>query len=149
MSQEYRHTQLGTVTLVAAGLGVAVLVAGACVSIPRWLAVPPIGLVVAIGLVFGTLTIEVAGGVLRATFGLGVPAKRVPVAEIASAEAVRNRWWYGWGIRWTLRGWLYNVAGLGAVEIVLRNGRRFRLGTDEPEALRDAIGAAGRAAAAS
>ena len=36
-------------------------------------------------------------------------------------------------------GWLYNVSGLDAVAIRLRDERKFALGTDDPEALVDAI----------
>ena len=35
--------------------------------------------------------------------------------------------------------WLWNVSGLQAVELVLNNGKRFRIGTDEPENLVNAI----------
>jgi hypothetical protein len=41
----------------------------------------------------------------------------------------------GWGIRITTRGMLYNVSGRDAVEIRLDDGRRFRLGTDDPNGL--------------
>jgi hypothetical protein len=34
---------------------------------------------------------------------------------------------------------LYNVSGTDAVEIELRSGRRFRIGTDEPKVLAQAI----------
>jgi hypothetical protein len=34
---------------------------------------------------------------------------------------------------------LWNVSGLDAIEFDLRSGRRFRLGTDEPEALARAL----------
>ena len=36
-------------------------------------------------------------------------------------------------------GWLFNVSGVQAVEICLRSGRKYRMGTDEPERLADAI----------
>ena len=45
----------------------------------------------------------------------------------------------GWGIRLIPNGWLWNVSGLGAVELSLVNGQRFRIGTDEPEQLATAI----------
>jgi hypothetical protein len=35
--------------------------------------------------------------------------------------------------------WVWNVSGLDAVELTLRSGRRFRIGTDEPEELAKAI----------
>jgi hypothetical protein len=52
---------------------------------------------------------------------------------------VRNPWYYGWGIRITPDGLLYNVSGTRAVEITLTDGSKLRLGTDEPEALCQAI----------
>jgi len=59
--------------------------------------------------------------------------------EIEDATPVRNHWFYGWGIRLTPHGWLYNVSGLGAVEIVLSSGKHYRIGTDRPEELAQAI----------
>ncbi|MDY7014940.1 MAG: hypothetical protein SVX43_15355 [Cyanobacteriota bacterium] len=55
------------------------------------------------------------------------------------AVAVKNPWYYGWGIRLTPRGWLFNVSGLDAVEISLNSGRHFRIGTDRPRELERAI----------
>ena len=59
--------------------------------------------------------------------------------EITSARAVTTHWIYGWGVRWIPRGWLWNVSGLDGVELALVSGRRFRIGTDEPEQLAAAI----------
>jgi hypothetical protein len=50
--------------------------------------------------------------------------------------------WYGWSIRLTPHGWLYSVSGLAAVELTLQDGKRLRIGTDEPERLCQAIGQA-------
>ena len=72
-------------------------------------------------------------------FGMGLIRKSVPIAEIEEVKVVRNSWLYGWGIRWTPRGWLYNVSGMEGVEIRLRNGKQFRLGSDEPHELTRAI----------
>ena len=52
---------------------------------------------------------------------------------------MRNPWYVGWGIRLGPGYWLWNVSGLSAVELVLADDRRFRVGTDEPEALSRAI----------
>ena len=70
---------------------------------------------------------------------MGLICKKVPLAEIAECEPIRIRWWYGWGIHLTPYGWLYNVSGLDAVAITLRDGRKFALGTDDPEGLVAAI----------
>ncbi len=89
---------------------------------------------------FYKLTITINEETLSASFGIGMIRKRVSVAEIAACEPIRIRWWYGWGIHLTLYGWLYNVSGLDAVAITLRNGRKFALGTDDPQGLAAAIG---------
>jgi hypothetical protein len=95
----------------------------------------PVGCLV----LFYKLKITIERETLCASFGLGIIRKRVPMAEIAGCELIRIRWWYGWGIHLTPYGWLYNVSGLDAVAITLRNGRKFALGTDDPHGLLDAI----------
>jgi hypothetical protein len=53
---------------------------------------------------------------------------------------VKNAWWYGFGIRVIPGGGrLWNVSGLHAVELLLKDGRRLRIGTDQPAALSLAI----------
>ena len=84
---------------------------------------------------FRSMTIEISDSELTWYFGSGFPLKRVPLSEVVSAEPVRTTIWDGWGIHYTPRGWLYNVSGRGAVVITLRKGKRFCLGTDEPEVL--------------
>lgn len=138
VTTSYRHTQVGYVTLVtAAATALWILALAPRQSRPAlWGGAAALLLV---GWLFSSLTIEVAGGELRSHFGPGFWRKRVPLADIESAAVVPSRWWEGWGIRVTPRGMLYNVSGTGAVEVRLRSGGRFRLGTDEPESLRRAI----------
>jgi len=88
-----------------------------------------------VAFLFRSMTIEISDAELKWYFGSGFPLKRVPIGEVASAEAVRTSFWNGWGVHYTPRGWLYNVSGFGAVCVTLRNGKRFCLGSDEPEAL--------------
>jgi hypothetical protein len=88
---------------------------------------------------FYKLTIRIDDETLCASFGVGIIRKRVPIAEIAGCEPIRIRWWYGWGIHLTPYGWLYNVAGWNAVALTLRNGRKFALGTYDPQGLAAAI----------
>jgi len=91
---------------------------------------------------FYKLTITINEETLCASFGIGMIRKRVSVAEIAACGPIRIRWWYGWGIHLTPYGWLYNVSGLDAVAITLRNGRKFALGSDDPHGLAEALRAA-------
>jgi hypothetical protein len=135
----YRHTQFGSAIVLSCGvIGLTTLLAAAF-SAHRtpfpWVGVA----VLLLGALFSALTITVEDGLLRASFGPGLIQKKVNLAEIASVRPIPVRWWYGWGIRLTPHGWLYNVSGWKAVEITLRDGRRFCLGTDEPEDLRKAI----------
>ena len=88
---------------------------------------------------FYKLTIKIDDEILCASFGVGLVRKKVALAEIAACEPIRIRWSYGWGIHLTPYGWLYNVAGLDAVAITLRDGRKFALGTDDPDELVAAI----------
>ena len=88
---------------------------------------------------FTKLTIKIDSETLQACFAMGLMCKKVPLGEITTCEPIRIHWWYGWGIHLTPYGWLYNVSGLDAVAITLRDGRKFALGTDDPQALVDAI----------
>jgi len=90
-------------------------------------------------IVFSSLTIRVGEDRLAWHFGRGVAAKSIPLAAIARAEPTTTGLLEGWGMHLTTRGWLYNVAGRQAVLITLRDGRRFLLGSDETEALTQAI----------
>lgn len=135
----YEHTQFGWLTTALLGGGALI---GLAVAIGLSAPAPvfPVPLLLALAaLVFGRLTVRVGRDHLECAFGLGLVRRRIAFRDIAAAEKVRNAWWYGWGIRLTPHGWLWNVAGLDAVELSLRNGRRFRLGTDEPARLLAAL----------
>jgi hypothetical protein len=90
---------------------------------------------------FSTLTITIDEKSLRVRFGYGIFAKKFSLGEIASAKSVKNHWYYGWGLK--LWFWpymiIYNVSGFDAVEIILKNGSIYRLGTDTPQELERAI----------
>ncbi len=137
----YQHTQIGKIIWLAlliafAGSIIAVAFAGAAAVLTLTVA----GLLILlIGWIFGSLTVEVAGGDLSWWFGPGFWKKRVAADQIETCETVRNKWWWGWGIRYYGKGWLYNVSGLDAVEIKLADGKFIRIGSDEPEALGEAV----------
>jgi hypothetical protein len=135
----YHHTQSATVTRIAAWATVVVAVSTVAWVGPRlilWLVV-----VIALlgALTFGSMTIEVDHERLRFWFGPGWIGRSIALRDIQSWTAVTNPWWYGWGIHLTPHGWLYNVGGRGAVQLELRDGRRLRVGTDEPVRLHEAI----------
>lgn len=97
-----------------------------------------------VGTIFGSLTTSVDHEAVECRFGLtGWPTERIRLHDIRAARAVRTSPLHGWGMRYTLHGRLWNVWGLDAVELQLTDGRRFRIGTDEPEALLRALERAG------
>jgi len=135
----YKHTQPGIAILWAMGAAALItLVAYLFPPHPTGALLVLIPLAIATAL-FCSLTIQINGESLKWSFGPGVISKQVALKEIAEAEPIQNSWMNGWGIHYTRGGWLYNVSGMDAVQITLKSGKRFRLGTDEPEALTAAI----------
>jgi hypothetical protein len=135
----YEHTQVSylphwtmlpilTIVLFAVAFGGATVlvwvIVGAYAVITAWLVTT-----------FGALTVIVEERQLRLYFGRGWPRKAIPLDQVTSAQPVRNKWWYGIGIRWIPGGWLWNVWGLDAVELRLASGKVFRIGTDDVEGL--------------
>jgi hypothetical protein len=137
--QGYRHTQVGWVILGA--LAATVLLFGGILAAARLTTggLVAAALLIATGLLFGWLRVEVDDDELRARFGIGLIGKTIALSEVRSFSSVKNQWYWGWGIRLYPGGWLYNVSGTDAVEVILRDGKRYRIGTDEPAALADAL----------
>jgi hypothetical protein len=144
--EHYRHTQVGTVTIVSVGGGVLLLL-GLSYLLPHQAKLPLLlgaGVLVVCLFLFPSLTVVVDDRELVFWFGAGLVRKRFYLSDVKSCEPVRNALAHGWGIHLTPHGWLYNVSGLFAVEVGLSSGSKFRLGTDEPEGLCRAISAAAR-----
>ena len=140
----YTHTQtgflmrrlLGAIAIITGGSGIIIALKSTLRSIPL-LASSVIILICT--LLFDSLTVRVSQQFIQIYFGIGIIRKQFTIVNIQSATIIRNKWYYGWGLRLTPHGWLYNVAGLDAVEIRLHNGKQYRIGTDEPKKLHNAI----------
>jgi hypothetical protein len=134
----YRHTQVSRATV--AGIGFALLAAvWWSVRMPDTVPIVTTLLLVCVLVLFSTLTVLVRDGVMDVYFGLGLIRRRIPLRRVREVRVVRTPWYYGWGIRLTPAGWLWNVSGLGAVEVQFDDARRFRVGSDEPERLAEAL----------
>ncbi len=139
MTVSYRHTQIGYFMIGALSAGVVGLSASLALgSGPRVLLVVVAILAVCL-MLFPTLTVVVERDRVRCFFGVGLIRRELRVSDIVAVSVVRNPWSYGWGLRLIPGGWLWNVSGLDAVELRLHDGKLFRIGTDEPNALHDAI----------
>jgi hypothetical protein len=140
----YHHTQRGNLILLAVAIAaVGILLCGIALK-PLLIVLPMLALC---AWLFHSLTIEIAEGELSWRFGAGWIRKRVPLDLIVSVEPVRTNVIEGWGIHLSRFGWLYNVSGLDAVAVKMKNGQHFALGTDEPGALAAHLAAAHHSAA--
>ena len=135
----YIHTQPGTTMRLIIGV-IALIDALVCGAIlasgtpgAGIVTLSATSLLAIILLLFHSLTVSVDKNQVSLRFGIGLIRKSFPTAEIISTEPVRNHWFYGFGIRLTRTGWLYNVSGLDAVQITLQNGKQARIGTDDVE----------------
>jgi len=140
----YSHTQAGTFSRVTfSALFVISVIVMSFLGMKSTEAIWIFGLMAVamfIGLLlFHSLTVEISRGYLKVRFGIGLIRRSFLLKDIGSAEKIRTRWWHGWGIKLTPNGWLFSVSGFDAVQVVLNNGRRYCIGTDEPEKLHRAI----------
>jgi hypothetical protein len=145
----YRHTQRSGTTLLGLGLGLVTQLGSLVRAVRRrkrhaWLKALPIVVFTPLMYTFSALTVEIAYGVLTVQFRAGLLQRTIALAAIREVEQVEVPWYYGWGLRWTPRGWLYNVKGRDAVALGLANGRTVLIGTDEPAELVRVIEAARR-----
>ena len=136
---EYKHTQIGyslinSYTFVFLVIGVINIVTG----------FSPLALFALIFILltistFAALTVTVNKKVISLRFGVGIIRKQFQLADVERYQAVKNPWYYLLGIRYTPRGWLFGVSGNSAVELEMKNGKYYRIGTDEPEKLMKAL----------
>ena len=134
----YKHTQIGWLMLVLLGIGI-LLTGYFGILYSNWIALSVFGVLVICMILFPRLTVTGNDNLIEVRFGPGLIRKKFRFEEIESAKPVKNRWWYGWGIKKIPKGWLFNVSGLDAVELLMKNGRIYRIGTDEPQTLNEFI----------
>ena len=133
----YQHTQkvpgklLTAATL--AGFAIGLTPPGILLRIATW------GTLGAVAATFRSLTVEVDDSQVKVQFGEGLIKRSFPLKEISSADKVKTTPLQGWGVRWVVGGWLYNIYGLDAVELHFNDGKRALIGTDDPDNLLAAI----------
>jgi hypothetical protein len=128
----YKHTQIGWAMIVIGGVVIAYAALRGFGTPAMWIALVGVAAIVAL---FSTLTVTADDDAIEARFGPGIVRRRLPWSQIRTARLVRNHWLAGLGIRWIGSGWMFNVSGRDALELELANGRRFRIGTDDPAGL--------------
>ena len=138
----YKHRQFGRfmVTGLGAGLIMMLLIFFRTPPGPaRIITVLVSLLILCCLLLFWSLTVEVKSDHILVYFGFGIIHRKIPLSDIQQVNVVSTPWYYGWGIRPAPHGWMFNVSGLRGVELVFNNNERFRIGSDEPIRLVEAI----------
>ena len=135
----YQHTQngylLNMILLGAMALNVWFMFEYAF----SWVALGVLIFLAVLLVLFSSLTIVIDDEFLRVRFGPGLIEIPLALKNMTACRVVKNPWYYGWGIRRTPHGWLYNISGSDAVEITMEDGRKVRIGTDEPLQLEQAL----------
>ena len=139
MVKRYEHTQVGyfiIVAIVAAMVAIGVIMTNTGVN---WIVTTVLVVLAVIVVLFHSLTVVISGEDLVVQFGPGVIRKRFKLNEIESCQTVRIPWYYGWGIRLTPDGMVFRVSGFHAIQIKLKTGKKYLIGTDVPQELEEAI----------
>ncbi len=89
------------------------------------------------------LVTEIHTGGIRVYFApLGIPSKQFDWSEIDRLYPRTYRpivEYGGWGIRWGQSGAAYNLRGTQGLQLELKNGKRFLIGTQDPDKLIESI----------
>ncbi len=88
---------------------------------------------------FRSMTVTIDESDITLEFGNWLKIKKIPLHEIESSSIERMHPLQGWGIHFVGEGWLYNVYGLDAVKVTLKNGEKIFIGSDEAEELDSSI----------
>ncbi|TKB46815.1 hypothetical protein FCL40_17330 [Ferrimonas sediminicola] len=96
-------------------------------------------LVLLVGGLLISLTIEVHPGFLRWYFGPRVWRRQLSLSEIDQVSVIGRSEDGRWPIHLGRSGWVYQVSGHYAVELRLHCGKIIRLGTDNPYEVVNAI----------
>lgn len=135
----YKHTQIGYFLIVA--LGAALVMIGNLIVVTKF-NLGAILLLVFMALclmIFATLTVEVDNQAITLRFGMGLIRKSFLLQDVRAYRAVKNPWYYAWGIHAIPGGWIFNVSGTEAIELQMKNGRIYRIGTDDVRGLTGAV----------
>lgn len=139
----YEHAQFGWVTVLGLLIvGGGVLISGLSHS-PQEARSALLGtaaVLFILVLLFHSLKTRVSDTEIKVSFGIGLISRYIPLHTIESCKVIKKGFILGWGIRFGLGFTIWNVSGFDSVELKFKDkDRRFRIGTDRPEELCEAI----------
>lgn len=99
-------------------------------------------LLLCILLLFYQLKVSLKKDRIALSYGIGLIRINLKIDKVLMVEEIKTPWYYGFGIRFTPKGILYNIQGTKAINLVYEyNGRmkKAMIGTEEPQKLMEAI----------
>lgn len=128
----YRHTQYSLISVIVFGVLLLVMfMLMLALGFSGWPLIVSILLLFCLA-TFSSLTTEVRDDRLILAFGIGLLRVTLPLRAIDNLRPLEIDPRSGLGINFMYNIWFYNVAGLKAVELDMRDGRVIRVGTDDP-----------------
>jgi hypothetical protein len=93
------------------------------------------------------LVVDVDRDAITVAFHFLWPTRRIPISTVRRAQATKYRAlldYGGYGVRFGLRGWAFNVSGDEGVVVETNDGSSLLIGSQRPEELESAIARAVR-----
>jgi hypothetical protein len=139
MAKLYSHTQVGYVMLTLLTLGTFCTTFWMIYLGFSWIAFFSLVVLDVSLILFSTLTVEISDGILDVKIGPGILHKRFNLTDVRDCFIPSSLLHPTIGERLMPEGWLYNLSGRHAVELKMKNGRYYRIGTDVPSELAEHI----------
>lgn len=129
----YRNTQFAWViwlllAFIASFTTLAIYLTGTNIAFVGFLVILAI-----VAFIFYGLTVEVnpQQQTLSWWFGPSVAKITLKFDDIDYVQPVKNSLRHGLGMRISTDGWVYTVAGFDALEVVMKDGTKYRVGTND------------------
>ena len=97
------------------------------------------GVLVLMAFLFNSMTITVNESHIKWGFAFGWFGQNLALDEIVEFRPVVNSWRHGIGLRISNDGFIYSAHGFKAVELVLKDETKIRLGTNDQDGLITAL----------
>ena len=135
----YDHTQSASLYLLLLAFAIGIFGASIFVAeiVVQTVCLSSGALMLLFAFSFRNLTVSDEGTELLICFGpLPLFKRRLKYSELEKVEQARSTVMDGWGIHMSPSGgWVWNLWGYDCVDVWYRQGRKLRIGTDDPVAL--------------
>jgi len=135
--ETYKHTSIGWIPItaiifaIAGTLFIPYIIMGEIHSVFILVA---FAIIVGHGFCFPILIVTGDKEGLRVSYFPGLISKKFPFQDIKSFSKVKKRYTHhGWAVGGSFGKYLFYLVGLEGIELAMKDGKRYQIGTDEPE----------------